>query len=201
MKPSEYDVAQIIRSMINIEHRFINDRVGWMLTSQAFLFTALGFLLGKPNSIALLWLICVLGIAIAGIIASSVILATRAIYELADWWDEHKPKDYNGPAIAGKLTCRNMSLRSFLGPWNFLAYCFLLAWLFIVLTYLVPWKLELKILPFSFKITSPELNDLIKKPERSYSRALVGWCCCSFRIERERFRLARRSYLSRNTRW
>jgi hypothetical protein len=121
---------EIVRSMIEKENDYIHYRVTWFCTLEGLLFTAFSFASGRPQIQHLLvYLHCVLGMAVAGIVLHPIWYAHRTIMNLLDWWDEHKPKDYDGPDVIGgrpmKASWRKVA------AWHFLPMIFGLAWFII----------------------------------------------------------------------
>ena len=117
--------------MIEKENDYIHYRVTWLCTIEGLLLTAFSFAFGHleiPHLIYFVYLLCVLGIAVAGIILHPIWYAHRTMMGLLDWWDEHK-KDYDGPDVIGGRPKRP-SWRK-VGPWHLLAVIFGVAWLVI----------------------------------------------------------------------
>jgi hypothetical protein len=121
---------EIIRSMIEKENEYIHHRVTWFCTLQGLLLAALSFTSGQSKPAFLFFVICGLGIAVAGIIYHPIYYAHRATMKLLDWWDEHRPKDYSGPDVIGGRPPFPLARR--IGPWHALPVIFFLAWCIIL---------------------------------------------------------------------
>ena len=81
------DDAAIIRSMIQHENTMVIERTNWMLALEGLLFTALAFAWDKSP-------VLVLVLSVMGLVSSlslGVFLqsATRAIFQLQQWWRNH----------------------------------------------------------------------------------------------------------------
>ena len=96
---------EIIRAMIQHENDLINVRMGWMNVLQGLLFTTLGLIIqtgiNELYKIFIVIIISVLGFCISRLIIRGLISASKAIRELLEWWESHKPYGYNGPDVIG----------------------------------------------------------------------------------------------------
>jgi hypothetical protein len=119
MKDAEISVATF-RSIIQHESEQAHRRLSSLGAFQGFLFASLGFSWGKNSSLTLI--ICLLGVAVAGIIAG--ILAIRRTCLL---WHQHKPPDYHGPDIFGYFP-EQASFMILLGSEVLLPIAFAIAW-------------------------------------------------------------------------
>jgi hypothetical protein len=120
------DNAEIIRAMIKTENDFANHRIGWMNTINGLLFAGVSFAWGKPSGSELIHFFCWIGAAICVFSFAGVMTAAISICSLFDWWQRHKPRDYDGPDVIGTPPPRNI-VRYF-APQNFLPLIFLVAW-------------------------------------------------------------------------
>src|SRR6266542_3192439 len=75
-----------------------NYRFTWFSTAQALLFAALGFAWDK--GVTLVYLICVVGVAVAVSAMAALRLSDRAYSALGTWWKENLG-DYEGPPRHG----------------------------------------------------------------------------------------------------
>ena len=126
-REASLDEADTIRTMIHRENEVINHRVTWLATMQGLLFASLGFAWDKPKIEPFVDLLCFLGIAMSVILFALLAGASVAMYRLSKWWDDHKPKSYDGPDVIGLKPLRWPLLRCF-GPWSFIPLLFLMAW-------------------------------------------------------------------------
>jgi hypothetical protein len=76
--PPETGHSSLIRSMIDSENVLVNHRVGWLITLQGLLFAALGVSWDKPTAVALVYILCSLGIGTAITILLALVGATKA---------------------------------------------------------------------------------------------------------------------------
>lgn len=116
---------EIIRSMIEKENDYIHHRVTWFCTLQGLLLAALSFTLRQGAGHFDL-LLCILGGVVAGIVLHPIYYAHRATMGLLDWWDAHKPSDYDGPDVIGARPPNRLG--RYIGPWTLLPAIFFLAW-------------------------------------------------------------------------
>ena len=128
---TSYQNAQIIRSLIEHENELQNHRLTWLMTIQGLLFAALGFAWDKQDAHALVIIFSILGIVVSLSSWSSLQLNHTAYEELHNWWEKHKPKDYDGPPIVGHRASYNFMLW-ILRPWRILPWTFILGWLTVV---------------------------------------------------------------------
>ena len=128
---SDYEV--VVRAMIKHENELMNHRITWLSTLQGLLFAALGFAWDKHDAQVLVFIISIIGIVIS--ISSITVLraASGAISDLADWWENNKPEDYQGPGVIGRRTTK--SWQRLLYPWNLLPVLFTFAWLLVLAVY------------------------------------------------------------------
>jgi hypothetical protein len=114
---------ETIRSMIRAENELLNYRTTWLATLHGLLFAALGFAWDKKGSEALITVFCVLGVAISVLSLLGFVSGSLAVYRLYEWWEKHRPADYEGPDVVG-LPPRTR----WANPWNALPLGFCLAW-------------------------------------------------------------------------
>lgn len=134
MESSKY--AEDIRTTIRHENELINHRISWMATFNGFLFTALGFVWGKPDGKALTYMLAGVGIATCVSAYFSLHLATTALGRLRKLWADKEIKDADVPPVSG--WDQPLGLRWLL-PWNTLPWVFAAAWAGIIaITALVP---------------------------------------------------------------
>jgi hypothetical protein len=112
--------------MIEKENEYIHYRVTWFCTLQGLLLAALSFASSQPKAAPLLSLLCALGIAVAIVMFHPIYYAHRTMMNLLDWWDAHKPPDYNGPDVIGGRP--KYALARHVGPWHALPALFFAAW-------------------------------------------------------------------------
>lgn len=124
------DRSAEVRHMIDRENDLINYRITWLTTINGLLFAALGFSWDKPTGSQLIQVICALGFVISLIQLAATISANMAIARLVDWWENNKPKDYDGPGVMGFQPIRNRAL-VYLSFLNWIPFLFMTAWGFI----------------------------------------------------------------------
>jgi hypothetical protein len=119
--------GEIVRTMIHRENEVINHRVTWLTTVQALLFAALSIAWDKPGVRGYCILLCALGISMSVISLIVLTSASLAMKRLWEWWDAHKPSDYDGPDVIG-LRPPEWKLLHYFGPWCFMPISFTAAW-------------------------------------------------------------------------
>lgn len=126
-RETEYENAQIIRSMIEHENILQNYRLTWLMTIQGLLFAALGFAWDKKDARELIGILCLLGILVALSSWTALKLSRMALKNLQDWWETNKSKNYDGPPVVG-LKAKYNSIIWVLRPWRALPWLFMLGW-------------------------------------------------------------------------
>ncbi len=111
--------------MVQHEDEQAHRRLSWFGTFQGFLFASLGFSWGKNTNLTLI--ICLLGFAVAILIAIGVGAYVMAIKRIHACWIEHKPLDYNGPGIIGYFPIR-WKFSVWTSAEMLLPLCFAVAW-------------------------------------------------------------------------
>jgi len=124
---SGYADAEIIRKLIEHENNLQNYRLTWLMTIQGLLFAALGFAWDKQDARGLVSIFCILGILVSLSSWSALKLTANAFQDLHNWWDSHKPSDYDGPPIIGHKSNFN-ALLWILRPWRILPWAFAVGW-------------------------------------------------------------------------
>ncbi len=122
---------QTIRSMIQHENELVNHRLTWLITGQGLLFAALSFAWDK-NVESLFKILILLGVGLSIIIFFTVAGASRAIFELCEFWDKNRPSDYKGPDVIGLRQYRGWlsnRMSHYIGIWSLLPGLFIVAWL------------------------------------------------------------------------
>jgi len=127
-----YEDAQIIRTLIEHENDLQNHRLNWFLTIQGLLLAALGFAWDKQDAHALVIVFCILAILVSLSAWSSLRLTDAAYEDLHNWWESHKPKNYDGPPIVGHRA-EYKFIFWILRPWRILPWVFTLGWLIILI--------------------------------------------------------------------
>lgn len=137
VKPHEY--ASTIRQMIQHENDLTSQRLGWMSTLNGLLFTALGLVWNKSNSVLLVVILCCLGL----VVCLSSLVALRAAdharqYLHRLWLKKGIERHLVPPVIAWSRKRIPLHetrrarliqwLRPKLMPWNALPYAFMVAW-------------------------------------------------------------------------
>jgi hypothetical protein len=117
---------EIIRSMIEKENDYIHHRVTWFCTLQGLLLAALSFSLKQAGNAHFDLLLCILGGSVAVIVLHPIYYAHRATMNLLEWWDAHRPSDYDGPEVIGARPPNRLG--RYIGPWTLLPALFLVAW-------------------------------------------------------------------------
>jgi hypothetical protein len=115
---------ETLRGMIARENDLLNQRTTWLATLQGLLFAALGFAWDKKGAEPLIAVFCFLGVAISILSLLGFVSVSMAVHRLHDWWQAHRPADYQGPDVVG-LPPRTR----WANPWNALPLLFGLAWL------------------------------------------------------------------------
>lgn len=117
--------------MIEKETEHIHHLVTWYCPLQVLLLAGLSFDLGQSKGAHDLF-VCIFGVTIATIIFHPIYYAHRTIMNLLDWWDGHRPKDYDGPDVIGGRP--PFQFPRYIGAWHmlpvifFVAWCLILAW-------------------------------------------------------------------------
>ena len=122
--------AAILRQMSAHESEQIHRRLSWLGTFQGFLFAALGFLFGKSRPLS--FVIATLAIIISILVYSGLLAATLAVERIRTTWNSHKPKNYDGPDIAGFYPDK-ARWTVFTSPENLIPLAFVAAWVVVVL--------------------------------------------------------------------
>jgi hypothetical protein len=119
---------EIIRSMIEKENDYINQRVTWFATLQGLLIAALSFASRQPEGDRFYAILCLLGFLVAFIILFPISAAHMTMSHLLDWWDRNKPDNYSGPDVIGMRPPSPQWISRYVGPWTWLIIVFLVAW-------------------------------------------------------------------------
>ena len=119
---------EIIRSMIEKENDYINQRVTWFATLQGLLIAALSFASRQPEGDRFFATLCLLGFLVAFIVLFPISAAHITMSHLLDWWDRNKPENYNGPDVIGMRPPTPQWISRYIGPWTWLIIVFLVAW-------------------------------------------------------------------------
>lgn len=122
---SKYE--ETVRMMIHRENEVIHHRVTWLTTVQGLLFAALGIAWGKPEISPFVALLCILGVLMSAVSLVALVGASLAMRRLIEWWEIHKPPQYNGPDIIG-LRPMKSKFFGWIGPWSFIPMLFISAW-------------------------------------------------------------------------
>ena len=119
---------EIIRSMIEKENDYIHYRVTWFCTLQGLLMTASSFAWSQPKTGCFDYfdLLCLLGFLVAAVMFHPIWYAHRTMMKLMDWWDAHRPEDYDGPDVVGGRPRGKLARHA--GPWHALTVLFAIAW-------------------------------------------------------------------------
>jgi hypothetical protein len=139
--PLQYE--SVVREMIWHEDEVVHHRMTWMTTLNGLLFTALGFLWGKASSRYVIILICVLGIFVCISCYILLVSATHAMRQKREWWEAHKPKDYDGPGVIGLVSLgpkKIHRLADYVAPWDAMALVLSLTWLLIAFVAVWHWS-------------------------------------------------------------
>jgi hypothetical protein len=120
---------EIIRSMIEKENDYINQRMGWFATLQGLLIAALSFAAKDPQGERFFAILCILGFFVGFIILFPITAAHLTMNRLLKWWEAHKPEGYDGPDVIGMGPPKPKWISERVGPWTFLVLVFLLAWI------------------------------------------------------------------------
>ena len=116
---------KIIRDLIKHENALMNDRMGWFLTLQGFLFAGLAFAWDKGTGISIVFsVVGVLSSMSIGILLQYGILALKRL-------EEQPCLDSDGPII-GRGYGETKSAIHFLLPWHLLPVVFFVAWTFLI---------------------------------------------------------------------
>jgi hypothetical protein len=123
-QPTHYE--DTVRQMVRHENELANHRVTWLLTFEGLLFTALSFAWDKQETHYLVYVLCAVGMAIAGSCWPILDGAQRALGRLRQWWIDHRPPDYAGPDVIGFW--RDGRLNDYVLPTRIFPLAFILAW-------------------------------------------------------------------------
>lgn len=127
------ELARTIREMIQHENTLINERMKWLLSSQTFLFAAVG--LAWNDHPAILYTIALAGIMVCVSLGIYLRCGIRAVHELHQRWEEHRrtqPAAADWPVI-GLAKGSLPPWTHFLLPWYLLPPLFSLCWAALVL--------------------------------------------------------------------
>jgi hypothetical protein len=128
---SDKDYNELVRKMLQIEDELINHRMTWLSTFNALLFAGAAFAWKTNNDEILIFLFSFVGIAVSSSIAMMLKRANVATDILIMWWDNNKPKNYDGPDVVG-IRSKPGFLKCF-EPGNFIPIVFIIAWLVLAL--------------------------------------------------------------------
>lgn len=123
------DFAAILRQMTAHESEQVHRRLSWLGTFQGFLFATLGFVFGKSRPLS--FVIATLAIAISALVYAGLFAATLAIERIRSAWNSHKPKNYDGPEIAGFYP-DGARWSVFISPENLIPLAFVAAWVMVM---------------------------------------------------------------------
>lgn len=132
---SVQEIASIIRSMIEHENALLNQRIGWLIQLQGFLFAALSFAWDKKDTHLLGAFLSIVGIAVSLASISNMWIYFEATKKLKTFWKDQKPDTYKEPDIVG-FDANNKN-QVFLAPMCLLPFVFIAIWLLILFTSLV----------------------------------------------------------------
>ena len=109
------------------EAEVMNQRLTWLGTFHGFLFAALAFAWSKPDTKAIVYILCALAISISISIGIATLRANKSVNKLCERWDNQKPDidirlDVEG--VRGKSGYLWWLMPGYAVPWMF---C--LAWL------------------------------------------------------------------------
>jgi hypothetical protein len=115
----------VLRQMIRHEDQLRNDRLGWLLTLNGFLFAALGFAWDGNDSAGLVFVLALLGVTIGASALAAMKVSHIAIAGLRR--PEHESSEQLAP-IAG-ATHRDLPCWvRILVPWRVLPWALMLIW-------------------------------------------------------------------------
>ena len=115
---------------MKFENEMINQRLTWLGTLEGLLLAALAFAWGKPEAKFIIYILGLLGIAVALSIAEGTSRANAALANLGTYWDKTKPKDYRGPDVEDVRS--QSGCFGWLMPGRFLPLAFAVAWALIL---------------------------------------------------------------------
>jgi hypothetical protein len=123
----------VVRSMIQHENTLRDQRLGWCLALNGFLFTALSFAWDQSDASPVTYVLCLVGLSTAGATAASMQASNLAIRRLRRWHTEHSTGD--GPPVVG-LASEDLRRYGLVGllvqvfyPWRVLPLALGAAWL------------------------------------------------------------------------
>jgi hypothetical protein len=122
-----------IRKMITREDRLTNQRMLWLAAFNGLLCAGLGFAWGKEDAKFLAIVFSFLGFTSSFLNGLALTFSSRAQRRLLIWWNNNKPKPYNGPGVMGCEPLDKKKFSLYLTPWIMLSYLFVLGWLAIFL--------------------------------------------------------------------
>ena len=121
---------EAIWERVKHENELINQRLTWLGTFQGLLLAALAFAWDKSDAKPIIFVLGILGIAVAASIAIGTCRANQALNRLGRYWDKVKPKDYSGLDVEGIRS--QAGCFWWLMPGYFLPIAFLVAWVAIL---------------------------------------------------------------------
>ena len=135
--PEEYGTyAPIYRDLINQENARWNERMTWLLQSQALLFASIA--LGWEKDPMLVCLLAGVGIASSYTIGRFLRNAITTIEGYIDEWDD-RAHDYKGPKLTGGIRKDGRADKAdWRHPTIMMPHMFILAWLLLLLVRLTP---------------------------------------------------------------
>lgn len=126
------ETAPVIRDLIKHENELVNQRLTWLIQSQALFFAALGFSWASAPT-ALNMLFAFLGIATSISLWSAISMYSPAVRNLATWWENNAPADYLSRPLVQGLSFPSKGIAKALRPWRALPFLFCLAWCMVVI--------------------------------------------------------------------